>query len=96
MTADVVTLTLESGTGEKRDYSFSVDDYGKRKGAGIDAYLEQRAFPKLRAEWTPDFREVDRRVSYGVEAGSPEAMDAVRKSLGTVHVGRAHAMAGAS
>jgi hypothetical protein len=94
-TADVVTLTLESGDGERRDYSFSVDDYRKRSAdGGTEAYLRERAFPKIRAGWTPDFTEVDRRVVYGVDPEDPAAMDAARKSLGVVHVGKAHATAG--
>jgi len=61
---DVVTFTMADGDGtETRDYTFSIDDYAKREASGdLAEYLNQRAYPKARAGWRPDIREVSRRV----------------------------------
>jgi hypothetical protein len=69
--ADRVTIVLASDdAAETRDCSFTVDDYDKRTDPDVygdlDAYLDQRAYPKLRAEWRPDFHEVSRHVERGV------------------------------
>ena len=63
---DAVALTLETGDGETHYAGFTVDDYDKRLASGaLDAYLEERAWPKIRSEW-PDAREVGRKITRGL------------------------------
>jgi hypothetical protein len=79
--ADVVTVTLQNSTGVQRDYSMSVDDYDGRSASGdLDKFIEH-GLGKVRREWTPDFTEVNRRVTYAVEVDLPTAGATIRAAL---------------
>lgn len=73
MTVDGIILTIETGDGKTHQASFSVDDWDARIAAGdIDAYLELRAYPKIREKWGPDFTVTDRQVVRGITIPDPE------------------------
>jgi hypothetical protein len=67
---DHVTLVMVSDDGAETHYaSFTIDDYGKRLASGdVEAYVQQRAYPKVRRAWRPDCHEASRRVDHYVAA----------------------------
>lgn len=62
---DGVNLTIRSSSGGTGYAAYTIDDYDKRAANGdLAAYEENRALPKLREAYGPDYAITERKITY--------------------------------